>query len=261
MSKTNIQSKLKSPVTYYGGKVSMLKYILPLIPKHKLYCEPFFGGGAIYFSKEPSKIEVINDKNREVVNFFEQLKWYPKKLKKLINSTLHSRQQYNEAKLIYRHPHMFSDIQRAWAFWIVCNQGFNNGVCGWSFSKEKSTRGMKKKRLCLTSLSNRFERTQIECRDALKVIKSRDTKTSFFFIDPPYMGADQGHYKGYEEAEFESLLQLLSSIKGKFLLTNYNSKILRKYIKENKWFIKKLKLKGANKTREKTEVLVANYPI
>ena len=127
--------KLVSPVTYYGGKSAMLKYILPLIPKHSLYCEPFFGGGALYFAKESSKVEVINDKNREVVNFFEQLKWHPRKLKKLIDSTLHARRQYNDAKLIYRHPHLFSNVQRAWAFWIVCNQGFSNSISGWHFQR------------------------------------------------------------------------------------------------------------------------------
>ena len=106
----------KSPVTYYGGKASMTKYLLPLIPEHRLYCEPFFGGGALYFAKEPSKVEVINDKNGEVVNFFEQLKWHPKKLKGLIGATLHSRGQYQEAELMYRHPRLFSALQRAWAF-------------------------------------------------------------------------------------------------------------------------------------------------
>ena len=55
---------MKTPITYYGGKQSMLSIILPMIPEHNLYCEPFFGGGAVFFAKEPSKIEVINDTNR-----------------------------------------------------------------------------------------------------------------------------------------------------------------------------------------------------
>ena len=120
---------------------------------------------------------------------------------------------------------------------------------------------MKKKKVCLSTLSKRLEGTQIECRDALKVIKSRDIKTSFFFIDPPYIGADQGHYHGYTEREFEVLLITLSNIKGKFLLTNFSSRVLKKYVKRQGWFIKKLKLKGANKTKRKVEILVANYPI
>jgi DNA adenine methylase len=249
------------PVTYYGGKTSMIKYLLPLIPKHTLYCEPFFGGGALYFAKEASTVEVINDNNRQVVNFFEQLKLNPKPLKRLINATLHSRQQYKEAKLMNQHPHLFSAIQCAWAFWILTNQGFSNMIGAWAFSKTKSVRGIKKKRLDYSLISKRLERTQIECCEALKVIKNRDSKESFFYIDPPYIGADQGHYKGYDEKDFEELLKLLSNIKGKFLLSNYSCMILKKYAKENGWFIKKIKMNGSNKSKRKTEVLVANYKI
>ena len=61
---------MKTPITYYGGKQNMVSVILPLIPKHNLYCEPFLGGGAIFFSKPKSNVEVINDTNREVVNFY-----------------------------------------------------------------------------------------------------------------------------------------------------------------------------------------------
>ena len=60
---------LKTPVTYYGGKQQMSRNIVPLIPKHRLYCEPFAGGAAIYFAKEPSELEILNDTNRELVNF------------------------------------------------------------------------------------------------------------------------------------------------------------------------------------------------
>jgi DNA adenine methylase len=61
---------MKTPISYYGGKQSMLKHILPLIPEHKIYVEPFFGGGAVFFGKEPSKVEVINDYNSNVVVFY-----------------------------------------------------------------------------------------------------------------------------------------------------------------------------------------------
>jgi DNA adenine methylase len=56
---------MKTPITYYGGKQTLLKYLLPLIPQHKMYCEPFFGGGAVFFAKPKSEVEVINDINVE----------------------------------------------------------------------------------------------------------------------------------------------------------------------------------------------------
>ncbi len=43
---------LKTPITYYGGKQRMLKYILPLIPKHNVYTECFAGGLAVFFAKQ-----------------------------------------------------------------------------------------------------------------------------------------------------------------------------------------------------------------
>mgnify|MGYP001558098777 CR=1 FL=1 len=65
---------MKTPITYYGGKQTLLKYLLPLIPQHKMYCEPFFGGGAVFFAKPKSEVEVINDINGEIVNFFKVIK-------------------------------------------------------------------------------------------------------------------------------------------------------------------------------------------
>ncbi|GJQ05738.1 DNA adenine methylase [Capnocytophaga canimorsus] len=64
----------RTPISYYGGKQTMLPHILPLIPEHQIYVEPFFGGGAVFWAKEPAKSEIINDFNANVVNFYEVLK-------------------------------------------------------------------------------------------------------------------------------------------------------------------------------------------
>ena len=62
---------MKTPISYYGGKQTLLKHILPLIPEHALYTEAFCGGCAVLFAKEPAKCEVINDINTELVNFYQ----------------------------------------------------------------------------------------------------------------------------------------------------------------------------------------------
>lgn len=41
-SKAKNQKGIKTPISYYGGKQSMIKDIIPLIPKHNIYVEPFF---------------------------------------------------------------------------------------------------------------------------------------------------------------------------------------------------------------------------
>ncbi|PIX06781.1 MAG: methyltransferase, partial [Flavobacteriales bacterium CG_4_8_14_3_um_filter_35_10] len=65
---------MKTPISYYGGKQSMLKHILPMIPRHMTYVEPFFGGGAVFWAKPQSEVEIINDYNANVANFYVQLK-------------------------------------------------------------------------------------------------------------------------------------------------------------------------------------------
>ena len=92
---------LKTPITYWGGKQTLLHEILPLIPEHTTYCEPFFGGGAVFFGKKPSKVEIINDLNRVVINFFEQSESNFEALRGRIRATPHSRAHYMDALVMY----------------------------------------------------------------------------------------------------------------------------------------------------------------
>ena len=64
---------LKTPISYYGGKQRLVKTILPNFPTHTLYAEPFCGGAALFFAKEASEIEVLNDTNSELINFYRVL--------------------------------------------------------------------------------------------------------------------------------------------------------------------------------------------
>ena len=260
----------KTPITYYGGKINLVSEILPLIPEHKIYTESFFGGGAIFFAKSPSETEVINDTNNMVVNFYEVVKTDFQALKEKIEATLFSRVSYTVALTIYRMPHLFNKLQQAWAFYVGTNCGFSCQINSWGYDKYgKRVKAFRNKKLAFNeAIYKRLENTQVENNDALKVIQSRDTKDTFHYIDPPYFNSDMGHYGGYTEADFKNLLELLSTIKGKFLLSSYPSEILETYIQKNGWFTKTFdkplsaQKAVAGKSRgRKTEILTANYPI
>ncbi|MBI2968889.1 MAG: DNA adenine methylase [Bacteroidetes bacterium] len=255
---------MKTPITYYGGKQTLVKRLLALIPAHDLYCEPFFGGGALFFAKPPSEIEVINDTNGEVVNFFKVVQTQFKELQKEIKATLHSRQLWKKARVIYENPEMFSDVKRAWAFWTLANQGFAGLLTSWSFGKDDSKEdSVAKKREDFSKMyADRLKKVQIECNDAVRVIKLRDYKKAFFYCDPPYINTHQGHYKGYTEADYKRLLDALSKIKGKFILSSYPNSLLKKYIRKHKWNIHSVtKAIAVTKLTDKikTEVMAFNY--
>lgn len=110
--------KLRTPISYYGGKQKLAKRIVSVFP-HALYCEPFIGGATVFFAKEPSQVEVINDTNKELMNFYRVAKEDFTSLEKEIRISLHSRDLHRKASVIYNNPDMFSEIKRAWAVWLT----------------------------------------------------------------------------------------------------------------------------------------------
>jgi len=261
---------LKTPITYYGGKQTMARHILPLIPEHNLYCEPFAGGAAIFFAKQRSEVEVLNDTNRELINFYRVLQNDFTSLEKEIKITLHSRDFHRKASVIYNNSDMFSELKRAWALWVLSTQGFSGQLdSSWGYDLKKNStprRLENKKQAFNVDLAIRMQEVHLECADALYIIRSRDKTASFFYIDPPYFNANMGHYDGYSKEDYEALLQLLSGIKGRFMLSSYPSDILSRHVKLNKWNIKsfngRVSVAARNgKQKGKTEMLIYNYII
>lgn len=259
---------MKTPITYCGGKQELVPTILPLFPEHVLYNEPFCGGAALFFAKEPSEIEVLNDLNTEIINLYKVMREDFVSLQKMINITLHSRRQHKDASVIYNNPHLFTPMQRAWAVWVLASQGFASMIDGtWGYDKARNTTTKKihnKATQFTEDYAIRLQNVQLECADALYIIKSRDHEEAFHYCDPPYYNSDCGHYGGYTEHDFEQLLITLAGIKGKFLLSSYPSAILDKYLKKHGWHQQRVEQrvsvnKGSGKM--KVECMTANYKI
>ncbi len=259
---------LKTPITYYGGKQRLCAKILRLIPEHTLYCEPFLGGAAVFFAKKPSRVEILNDTNRVLMNFYEVVKHDYASLEKEIKSTLHSRDLYEKASIIYNHPGLFDKVKLAWAVWVLSCQSFGSKFdTSWSIGRKSewtAKNTINRRNRFTDEYALRLENVQLECTDALYIISSRDSENSFFYCDPPYFNSDCGHYDGYSEADFIALLETLSSIKGKFLLSSYPSDVLKEYITKHGWRHQTIEQRSSvnNKTGKagkKFEVLTSNY--
>jgi DNA adenine methylase len=260
---------MKTPLTYYGGKQQLSTTILKLIPEHKIYVEPFIGGAAIFFAKDPSECEVINDTNGELINFYEVLKRDFSSLHQQIEISLHSRKLHHQAEVVYANPDMFDRVKRAWAVWMLANSSYGaklNGSFGYSRNGKTDLCLNHKREAFRVDYAIRLQNTTIECCDALRIIQSRDTPETFFYCDPPYVGADQGHYDGYTQDDFDRLLNILSKLQGKFLLSSYRNQALTACTEKHGWETIEVKMnlsmtQGKQKKKQKIEVLTANYPI
>jgi DNA adenine methylase len=268
---------MRTPITYYGGKQRIAPTIIEMMPAHKLYCEPYFGGGAVFFAKPKAGIEVINDHNNDLINFYTCVQNRFEELQDLILQTLHSETIYYQAKDIWNRRVEASDIEKAWAVWLLTNGSFSGSMHGgWKWCNGTSgghtgTFIKGKRNEFSEQLHLRLDSVQISCRDAVRVIQDRDTPETFFYLDPPYPGCYQQHYRGFTIDDLEQLLQVLAGIKGKFILSNYWSETLKEHVEKNGWNYREIKvnLKITNlvrgirkcKTQYRTEVLIHNYAI
>lgn len=270
---------MKTPITYYGGKQRLIKTILQMIPPHKVYVEPFFGGGAVFFAKQPSYLEVINDINDNIVTFYRvcQDERLFLELQARIQSTLFSEALFLRAKTIWNGYWPAGDVERAWTVWVCCNYSFNSTPYGgwkWDMGTAGTHSGVvaaHKRNNFTQQLFERLQYAQVSCRNAINVLHERNSEDTFSYIDPPYIGSDQKHYSGYGDLEFGALLsELQNHYHGKFLLSTFANDLILEYADRNGWTIvrKNMPLSVANfrcerggNTRRKEELLVFNYKL
>ena len=219
---------MKSPISYYGGKQRMSSNIVPLIPQHTVYVEPFAGGAAVFFAKPWPKVtsnqhyrEVLNDKDQRIINFYQQLRDNGQALCDKLQLTLYSEAEHKLAKDL----NCEDKLEAARRYYINSQQSFAKRLnAGWSRSVygRNSAATWANKVNKLPEYIDRMASVHITCDDALKIIKQWDSPQTFFYCDPPYPNADQGHYSGYTIQDFQALVDTLKDVQGSFLLSNYD---------------------------------------
>jgi len=102
---------MRGPLPYIGGKRAVAKTIVDALPEHRTYCEPFAGGAQVFFAKAPSRVEVLNDLDGDLVNFFRVCKEHYEELVRYMRFTVVSRRWYDILRSA--RPETLTDIQRA----------------------------------------------------------------------------------------------------------------------------------------------------
>lgn len=208
---------------------------------------------------------MINDINMELTNFYWCAQVCCPDLKREIDKTLHSRDLHAHAGHINSYPQFFSPVERAWAVWTLCKMSFASkmdGTFGYDFSGVMPKKIQNAKDEFTEQLYARLERVTVENRNALDVIACYDAPETFHFVDPPYVNSDCGHYEDtFNEQNMEQLLQLLETVKGRFMLTMFPFEMINCYARKNGWIIHRIERTiSASKTgrRKQEEWMVCN---
>jgi DNA adenine methylase len=206
-------------IPWIGGKRRLAKYILPLFPEHTCYVEPFCGAAALFFMKEPAKVEVINDVNGELVNLYRVVKHHLEEFIRQFKWSLTSRQIYKWLQITPEE--VLTDIQRAARFFYLQKNSFGGKVSGQNFGTATTS----PPRLNLLRLEEdlsqahlRLSSTLIEHLDWVKCIEKYDREHTLFYCDPPYWGT-AGYGVDFDLSQYDRMASLAKSIKGKMVIS------------------------------------------
>jgi len=220
---------LNSPLRWAGGKSRLRRSILPLIPPHTCYAEPFGGGGWVLFGKAPSAVEVYNDLDGDLINFFQVLKTRPAALLRSFDWELVSRQRFMQ--LAGTDPRTQRPVERAHRFYYLLMAGWGGELLYPRFQTAVQDAGGGNRLLGalrtledrLRPVHRRLQRVLIEHLDWPELLEKYDSETTFFYVDPPYPGNGVNYRHNLRDLEDHRVLaEHLGRLKGRWMLSTYD---------------------------------------
>ena len=248
------------PISYVGGKNRLASKIIALFPEHTTYVEPFSGGAQVFFRKAASKVEVLNDLDSEVINFYRVCQWHHAELVRFLKFWPASRKLHEW--MTAATPALLTDIQRAARFLYLQKNSFGGLVVRQRFHYGVIQRpNYNPGRLpeIIERAHERLRNVQLECLPYEQVLLKYDRPTTLFYLDPPYW--QRRLYKhNMTPGDFQTLEQRLSQLSGKFILSlDDNPKVRRLF---RRWIFLEARLSyTAQKTVGKfyRELLILNF--
>jgi len=224
---------MRAVLKYPGAKWSVYDWIISHFPEHHSYLEPYFGSGAVLFSKPRSNIETVNDLDGDIVNLFDWIRHDPERLAREIMLTPYSRDVYEQA--LERRKHPKDSFDRAMSFYTCLMMGFGfrtyNRRNGWKIDIQGREKSYATKQWLdlpdvIQTAAQRLMGVQIEDRPALEVIRRFNFPNVLIYCDPPYMTGTRRE-KQYAcemtDKDHEALLDALLHHKGFCVISGYDS--------------------------------------
>jgi len=251
---------MHGPTTQVGGKNRLAKTIIALFPFHRCYVEPFAGGAQVFFHKPPSKVEVLNDLDGELINFFRVCQSHPDELIRCLRYHLASRRWFDLLK--NTQVQGLTDIQRAVRFFYIRRISFGGRVIkptfGYSLAARPRFRPVRIPEI-IARAHQRLQDVQIECLPFQQILKRYDSTQTLFYLDPPYWNLPYYHHN-FTEEDFIELAALLARLKGKFILSLNDTPEVRELFQAFRIATVELPYSCSRlKRRHQQELLITNF--
>ncbi len=252
---------MNSPLAYIGGKSKLSKTIIEMMPEHKAYCEVFAGAAWVFFRKDPSKYEVINDLDGDLVCFYRVLQNHLEEFLRQFKWLLSSRQWFEDFKR-QQAAGGLTDIQRAARYYYLQRLCFAGRVRGRTYG----TAPMSRPRINLLRIEEELSEVHlrlvgvtVEHLPYPDFIIRYDCENTLFYLDPPYYKAPFYEHN-LELADYEQMAELLGGIKSFFILSINDHNEMRRVFKN--FSVRPVSLKytvGQNQQSIGKELLVSNF--
>jgi DNA adenine methylase len=231
MTETNSLAPHRPALAYLGGKWAAAPWVLKHFPPHRVYVEAFGGGGSVLMRKEPAKVEVYNDLDEEVVEFFRVLR-DPLGSRELLRGL--RRTPYSRSELLRAYQHSDNAVERARRLAVRSMMAFHPDAI--FFTDKTFQSGSGKRNLAanwrgyvhnLPRITARLRDVIIENKDAVKVLRQFDGPAVLHYVDPPYVrstrASDARYRHEMNDAQHLELLATLRSLAGFVVLSGYDS--------------------------------------
>lgn len=236
-------AKWRPIIKYPGSKWRLADWIVSLMPEHKSYLEPFFGSGAVFFTKPPSRIETINDLDGEIVNIFRVVRDTPEALERAVALTPYSREEYEAAWERHKAGDVTDPVElarltlvRYWQTHGSCSyykSGWKNDLAGREYAY--AVRYWNQLPEWITAAMGRLKEAQIEQADAVELIRRFNHKEVLIYADPPYVLSTrkqrQYNVEMADDAQHKALLEALLAHPGPVMLSGYESDLYNDTLK------------------------------
>ncbi len=258
----------RPPFIYYGGKTTIAKKIVDLLPEHKHYVEPFAGSLAVLLAKPPSRMETVNDLDADLMTFWRTLRDRPAELERVCTLTPHARAEHSAA---YRPAD--DELEQARRVWVKLTQGRTGTLrrTGWrnyvapGQSATSLPGYLVGYRSRLAVVSDRLMRVSLECRPAMDVITTYGAhRDVLLYVDPPYLGSVRCRNYRHEmltETKHRELAAALTGCRATVVLSGYDHPLYAELY--NDWDRTEIAAHSgqARRSRARTEVLWCNRPL